>query len=60
MILMAIPFYLLFEITLLVLSFTMRNRPDRVLEDGRRVAEEMLARKNLPKEPVLFKEDFLE
>jgi len=60
MILMTIPFYFLFEITLLVLSFTMRNKPDRILEDGRRVAEEMLARKNQPKEPVLFEEDFLE
>ncbi len=60
MILMTIPFYFLFEITMLVLSFTMRNKPDRVLEDGRRVAEEMLARKNQPKEPVLLEEDFLE
>jgi sec-independent protein translocase protein TatC len=60
MILMTIPFYFLFEITVLVLSFTMRNKPDRILEDGRRVAEEMLARKNQPKEPVLFEEDFLE
>jgi len=60
MILMTIPFYFLFEITVLVLSFTMRNKPDRVLEDGRRVAEEMLARKNQPKEPVLLEEDFLE
>jgi sec-independent protein translocase protein TatC len=50
MILMTIPFYLLFEITLLVLSFTMRNRPDRTLEEGLRVAEEMLARKNPTKE----------
>ena len=47
MILMTIPFYILFEITLLVLSVTMRGRPDRVLEDGFRVAEEMLARKNV-------------
>ncbi len=50
MILMTIPFYILFEITIIVLSFTMRNKPDRVLEDGLRVAEEMLARKNPPKE----------
>lgn len=60
MILMTIPFYLLFEITIIVLSITMRNRPDRTLVDGLTAAEEMLARKNIPKEPVLFKEDFLE
>jgi Sec-independent protein secretion pathway component TatC len=47
MILMTIPFSILFEITLIILSVTMRNRPDRVLEDGLRVAEEMLARKNI-------------
>lgn len=60
MILMTIPFYVLFEIMLIVLSITMRNRPDRTLVDGLYAAEEMLARKNVPKEPVLFKEDFLE
>jgi len=60
MILMTIPFYILFEITLIVLSVTMRGRPDRTLVDGLSAAEEMLSRKNLPKEPVLFKEDFLE
>ena len=50
MILMTIPFYILFEITLIVLSITMRNKPDRTLEDGLRAADELLARKNPPKE----------
>ena len=59
MILMTIPFYILFEITIIILSITMRNRPDKTLVDGLMAAEEMLNRKNLPKE-VLFKEDFLE
>ncbi|MBC8462984.1 preprotein translocase subunit TatC [Candidatus Bathyarchaeota archaeon] len=60
MILMTIPFYILFEITIIILSITMRNRPDKTLVDGLMAAEEMLNRKNLPKEQVLFKEDFLE
>ena len=50
MILMTIPFYFLFEITIIVLSITMRNRPDRTLEEGRTAAEELLARKNPSKE----------
>ena len=47
---MTIPFYLLFEITLILMAITMKNKPDRVLEEGLRVAEELLARKNPPKE----------
>ncbi len=50
MILMTIPFYVLFEITLIIMSITMKNKPDRTLEEGLRVAEELLARKNPPKE----------
>jgi sec-independent protein translocase protein TatC len=50
MILMTIPFYVLFEITLILMSITMKNKPDRTLEEGLRVAEELLARKNPPKE----------
>jgi len=50
MILMTIPFYILFEITIIVLSITMRNRPDKTLVDGLRAADELLARKNPPKE----------
>lgn len=46
MLLMTIPFYLLFEVTILILSVTMRNKPDRIIEDGVRVAEELIARNN--------------
>jgi sec-independent protein translocase protein TatC len=45
MILMTIPFYILFEITIIVLSVTMRNRPDRTIEEGLFAAKDLLARK---------------
>jgi len=46
MILMTIPFSILFEITILVLTFTMKKKLDRILEAALRVAEEMLTRRN--------------
>ena len=46
MLLMTIPFYILYELTILILARIMRNKPDRVLEEGISAAQEMLARKN--------------
>jgi sec-independent protein translocase protein TatC len=45
MLLMTIPFYILYELSIFILARLMRNRPDRVLEDGLSAAEELLARK---------------
>jgi len=59
MILMTIPFYILYEMTILLLSFTMRNKPDMKLMAGLQAAEEMLARNSLV-EKVLLQEDLLE
>lgn len=44
MLLMTIPFYILFELSILILSRIMRNKPDRVLDAGFNAAQELLAR----------------
>jgi sec-independent protein translocase protein TatC len=46
MLLMTIPFYALFEATLIILGFTMKNRPDRTIDQGLSAAAELLARQN--------------
>jgi sec-independent protein translocase protein TatC len=48
MLLMTIPFYILYEISILILTWIMRKKPDKVLEEGLSAAEELLARKNQP------------
>ena len=45
MLLMTIPFYLIFEVTLLVLGRISRNWPDRVVEQGVDAATELLSKK---------------
>jgi len=45
MLLMTIPFYILYELTILILGQLMKNKPDKVLEEGIVAAEEFLARK---------------
>jgi sec-independent protein translocase protein TatC len=50
MLLMTIPFYALFEATLIILGITMRNRPDRTIDQGLDAAKELLARQNQPAE----------
>ena len=49
MLLMTIPFYFLYELTILILGQLMKNKPDKTLEEGLAAAEELLARKQLPK-----------
>jgi sec-independent protein translocase protein TatC len=44
MLLMTIPFYILFELTILILAYIMRDEPDQIIEKGLRVAEELIAR----------------
>ncbi|MCW4014108.1 MAG: twin-arginine translocase subunit TatC [Candidatus Bathyarchaeota archaeon] len=44
MLLMTIPFYVLYELSLLILTRIMRNKPDRVLDEGFNAAQELLAR----------------
>ena len=44
MLLMTIPFYFLYEITIFVLSRLLKNKPDKVLTAGLSAAEEFLAR----------------
>lgn len=48
MLLMTIPFYILYEISILILTRIMRKKPDMVLKEGLSAAEELLARKNQP------------
>jgi Sec-independent protein secretion pathway component TatC len=42
--LMTIPFYILYELSILILTRIMRNKPDRVLDAGFNAAQELLAR----------------
>jgi len=44
MLLMTIPFYLLYELTIIIMSYLLRDLPDQVIEKGVRVAEELLER----------------
>jgi sec-independent protein translocase protein TatC len=44
MLLMTIPFYIMFELTILIMAHIMRNKTDQVIEKGFKVAEELLAR----------------
>jgi sec-independent protein translocase protein TatC len=44
MLLMTIPFYFLYELTILILARVMRDKPDLVIEKGIKVAEEIIAR----------------
>jgi len=44
MLLMTIPFYILYELSLLILTRIMRNKPDRVLDAGRNAAQDLLSR----------------
>jgi sec-independent protein translocase protein TatC len=46
MLLMTIPFYLLYELSILILALIMKKKPDRVLENGITAAKELLSRKN--------------
>jgi len=49
MLLMTIPFYILYELSIIIMGQLMKNKPDIVLEEGIAAAEELLARKQLPK-----------
>ncbi len=40
--LMTVPFYILYELTIIVLSRIMKNRPDRVIETGLKASLELL------------------
>jgi sec-independent protein translocase protein TatC len=42
MLLMTIPFYVLYEVTIIILSFAMRDKPDKVILEGLRASQEML------------------
>jgi sec-independent protein translocase protein TatC len=44
MLLMTIPFYILYELSILILSRLMRNKPDKVLDAGFNAAQDLLAR----------------
>jgi len=44
MLLMTIPFYILYELTIIVLSRLMKNRPDRTIEAGLRASLEFLGK----------------
>ncbi len=44
MLLMTIPFYILYELSLLIMSRLMRNKPDKVLNSGLNAAQELLSR----------------
>lgn len=44
MLLMTIPFYILYEISILILTRIMRNKPYKVLDAGYNAAQELLAR----------------
>jgi sec-independent protein translocase protein TatC len=44
MLLMTIPFYVLYELTIFVLSRLMKDRPDKVITAGLSAAEEFLAK----------------
>ncbi|MFH1178832.1 MAG: twin-arginine translocase subunit TatC [Candidatus Bathyarchaeota archaeon] len=46
MILMTIPFYILYEITIIILARIMRDKPDKIIAEGTSAAEELLARSN--------------
>jgi sec-independent protein translocase protein TatC len=47
MLLMTIPFYILYELTILILGYLMKDKPDKVITSGLSAAEELLARNNL-------------
>lgn len=44
MLLMTIPFYILYELTIIILSRVMKNRPSRVVEAGLRASLELLGK----------------
>ncbi|TFH14098.1 hypothetical protein E4H04_10830 [Candidatus Bathyarchaeota archaeon] len=46
MLLMTIPFYILFELTIMILARIMRDKPDKIIAEGTSAAEELLARSN--------------
>ncbi|MCJ7731402.1 twin-arginine translocase subunit TatC [Candidatus Bathyarchaeota archaeon] len=46
MLLMTIPFYILFELTIIILARIMRDKPDKIIAEGTSAAEELLARSN--------------
>jgi sec-independent protein translocase protein TatC len=46
MLLMTIPFYLLYELSILILALIMKKKPDRVLDNGITAAKELLSKKN--------------
>jgi sec-independent protein translocase protein TatC len=46
MLLMTIPFYILYELTIIILARIMRDKPDKIIAEGTSAAEELLARSN--------------